>query len=61
MTQALIAINVAVFIGETASGTPLGGVGGNGVGTLYEKGALYGPFVDHLHQYYRLATAGLPA
>jgi membrane associated rhomboid family serine protease len=58
VTQILIAINVAVFIGETASGTPLGGVGGNGFGTLFTKGALYGPFIDQLHQYYRLVTAG---
>jgi membrane associated rhomboid family serine protease len=58
MTQVLIAINVAVFIGETASGTPLGGVGSNGFGTLFTKGALYGPYIDHLHQYYRLVTAG---
>jgi membrane associated rhomboid family serine protease len=58
VTQVLIAINVAVFIGETATGTPLGGVGGNGVGTLFEKGALYGPSIDQAHQYYRLATAG---
>ena len=58
ITQILIAINVAVFIGETASGTPLGGVGGNGFGTLFTKGALYGPFIDQLHQYYRLVTAG---
>jgi membrane associated rhomboid family serine protease len=58
VTQILIAINVAVFIGETASGTPLGGAGGNGFGTLFTKGALYGPFIDQLHQYYRLVTAG---
>ncbi len=58
VTQVLIAINIAVFVGETASGTPLGGVGGNGFGTLYTKGALYGPFIDQLHQYYRLVTAG---
>ena len=59
VTQILIAINVAVFIGETATGTPLGGVNSTAVGTLYEKGALYGPFIDQvLHQYYRLLTAG---
>jgi membrane associated rhomboid family serine protease len=58
VTQILIAINVAVFIGETASGTPLGGVGSSGFGTLFTKGALYGPFIDQLHQYYRLVTAG---
>jgi membrane associated rhomboid family serine protease len=58
VTQILIAINFAVFIGETASGTPLGGVGNSGFGTLFTKGALYGPFIDQLHQYYRLVTAG---
>ncbi|MGZ4246185.1 MAG: rhomboid family intramembrane serine protease [Solirubrobacteraceae bacterium] len=58
VTQVLIALNLAVFIGETASGTPLGGVGTGGFGTLFTKGALYGPFIDQLHQYYRLVTAG---
>lgn len=58
VTQILIAINIAVFIGETASGTPLGGVGSSGFGTLFTKGALYGPFIDQAHQYYRLLTAG---
>jgi membrane associated rhomboid family serine protease len=58
VTQVLIALNVAVFIGETASGTPLGGVNASAFGTLYTKGALYGPYVDHLHQYYRLVTGG---
>jgi membrane associated rhomboid family serine protease len=58
VTQALIAINVAVFIGETATGTPLGGVNASAFGTLYEKGALFGPLVVHQHQYYRLLTAG---
>jgi membrane associated rhomboid family serine protease len=59
VTRALIAINVAVFIGETATGTPLGGVNANALGTLYEKGALFGPYIDQLHhQYYRLFTAG---
>ena len=55
VTQALVAINVLVFIGETATGTPLGGAA---QGTLYVKGALYGPFITDLHQYYRLLTAG---
>jgi membrane associated rhomboid family serine protease len=57
-TQALIAMNVVVFIGETASGTPLGGIGSGGIGTLYEKGALYGLSITQNHQYYRLLTAG---
>jgi membrane associated rhomboid family serine protease len=59
VTQILIAINVAVFVGETATGTPLGGVNSNSFGTLYEKGALFGPYIDQLHhQYYRLLTSG---
>jgi membrane associated rhomboid family serine protease len=58
VTQILIAINVAVFIGETATGTPLGGVNGSALGTLYEKGALFGPLVVHQHEYYRLLTSG---
>jgi membrane associated rhomboid family serine protease len=58
VTQVLIAINVVAFIAETATGTPLGGVGSGGVGTLYLKGALYGPFITVLHEYYRLLTAG---
>jgi membrane associated rhomboid family serine protease len=58
VTQALIAINVAVFIGETATGTPLGGVSAGNYGTLFVKGALYGPNIEHLHEYYRLVTSG---
>jgi membrane associated rhomboid family serine protease len=59
MTRALIAINVAVFIGETATGTPLGGVNSSSFGTLYEKGALFGPYIDQIqHQFYRLVTSG---
>jgi membrane associated rhomboid family serine protease len=58
VTLILIAINVVLFLGETATGTPLGGVSASGVGTLYEKGALFGPFIVDLHQYYRLVTSG---
>jgi membrane associated rhomboid family serine protease len=58
VTQALIAINLAVFVAETASGTPLGGTGSGGFGTLFTKGALFGPLIDQSHQYYRLVTAG---
>jgi len=58
VTQALIAINVAVFIGETATGTPLGGAGSGNPGTLFLKGALFGPAIHVAHQYYRLVTAG---
>ncbi|HET8977792.1 MAG TPA: rhomboid family intramembrane serine protease [Solirubrobacteraceae bacterium] len=59
VTQALIAINVLAFVAEVATGTPLGGVGQSGFGTLYIKGALQGPVgITVLHQYYRLLTAG---
>jgi membrane associated rhomboid family serine protease len=59
VTQILIAINVIVFLVETATGTPLGGVGSSGVGTLYEHGALVGHYyLTDLHQYYRLLTSG---
>jgi membrane associated rhomboid family serine protease len=58
ITQVLVAVNVLVFLAETATGTPLGGVSQSGVGTLYEKGALFGPFITSYHQYYRLLTAG---
>ena len=58
MTQILIAINVLVFVAETATGTPLGGVSQSGVGTIYSHGALYGPYIHFLHQYYRLLTGG---
>ncbi len=60
VTQALIAINVIVFLAETATGTPLGGASGSSSswGTIYVHGLLYGPFIHDLHQYYRLLTAG---
>jgi len=59
VTQILIAINVIVFLGEVASGTPLGGVGSGGFGTLYTDGALFGPYLIHGHHaYYRLLTSG---
>ncbi len=55
VTEALIAINVIAFIVEIATGTPLGGGGG---GTVYEKGALFGPAIVHQHQYWRLVSSG---
>ena len=58
VTQALIAINVIVFVAETASGASLGGVGQGGIGTVYQHGALWGPLITHNHDYYRLLTSG---
>ncbi len=56
MTEILIAINVLVFFAETATGASLGGGGG---GTVWDHGALAGPFIDsYHHQFYRLFTSG---
>jgi membrane associated rhomboid family serine protease len=57
-TQVLIAINVLVFLAETATGSSLGGIGGLHPGTVYLKGALFGPYIAQNHEYYRLFTAG---
>jgi len=55
VTQALIAINVAVFVAETAAGAPLQGGGG---GVVFNKGYLLGPLIVHQHQYWRIVTSG---
>jgi membrane associated rhomboid family serine protease len=55
VTRALIAINVVVFLAETAAGAPLGGGGG---GAVWNHGLLYGPYITQDHQYWRLLTAG---
>jgi membrane associated rhomboid family serine protease len=55
VTQALIGINIAVFIAETATGAPLSGGGG---GTVFNKGALFGPLIAHQHEYWRIVTSG---
>jgi membrane associated rhomboid family serine protease len=57
VTQALIAINVLVFLAETASGASLGGVSGTG-GTVFSHLDLFGPAISIGHQYYRLITSG---
>jgi membrane associated rhomboid family serine protease len=57
-TQVLIAINVLVFLAETATGTSLGGVNPISPGTVYLHGLLFGPYLTQEHQYYRLLTSG---
>jgi membrane associated rhomboid family serine protease len=56
VTQALIALNVAVFIAETAAGASLSG--GGAAGEVYQKGALLGPLIVHQHEYWRIVTSG---
>src|SRR5438105_6234848 len=55
VTQALIAINVIVFIAEVASGTTLGGAQR---GTILLRGGLDGPDITQHHEYWRILTAG---
>ena len=58
VTQALIAINLIVFIAETATGTSLGGASGLSPGTIFLKGALFGPSISQSHEYWRLVSSG---
>lgn len=55
-TQALIAVNVIVFLAEVATGV---GLGGHDTGWVYVHGALFGPLMSggH-HEYWRLVTSG---
>ncbi len=55
VTMTLIAINVLVFLAESATGASLGGGGG---GTIYNKGALFGPLIAQQNEYWRIVTAG---
>jgi membrane associated rhomboid family serine protease len=55
VTQALIVINVLVFLAETAAGAPLQG---GGAGTVYVHGALFGPLIEQQHEYWRIVTSG---
>jgi membrane associated rhomboid family serine protease len=54
-TRVLIAINVIVFLAETATGAPIGGGGG---GWVWNHGVLYGPSISVNHEYWRLVTGG---
>jgi len=55
VTQALIAINVIVFLAETATSAPLGG----GLqGWVLVHGTLWGPLISHQHEYWRIVTSG---
>jgi membrane associated rhomboid family serine protease len=51
VTYAIIAINVAVYLAQLASGGALSG-------TVYQKGALFGPSISVDHEYWRLLTSG---
>lgn len=53
-TQAIIAINVIAYLAELATGSGFGSVGG----TVYEKGALFGPLLQYQDEYWRLVTTG---
>ena len=66
-TRVLIAINVIVFLAETATGVPLGGVSGVSGGWIWNHGALFGPALTGnnlnpiftgTHEYWRLVTGG---
>lgn len=52
-TQAIVAINVIVYLAELATGGGFGNVGG----TVYEKGALFGPLVAQ-GDWWRIVTSG---
>jgi membrane associated rhomboid family serine protease len=55
ITQVLIAVNAIVFLAEGSSGTSLGTGGG---GTVFNKGALFGPSISINHEYWRLLSSG---
>jgi membrane associated rhomboid family serine protease len=53
-TQAIIAVNVLVYLAQLATGSGFGDVSG----TIYEKGALWGPLVAQQDEWWRLVTTG---
>jgi membrane associated rhomboid family serine protease len=56
VTYTLILVNVLAFLFESSGGGSLTGT--HNVGTVFLKGALSGPHIAVLHQYYRLITSG---
>ena len=54
-TQVLIAINVIAFLAETGAGAQIGGEGG---GTIWDHGVLFGPLISQNHEYWRIVTGG---
>ena len=57
-TQALIALNVLVFIAEVGTGVPLGGVSSGTGGTVFSHGDLLGSAISTGHEYWRLLSSG---
>jgi membrane associated rhomboid family serine protease len=56
LTHVLIAVNVVVWLAEGSTGSSL--AGGTSGGTVFTKGALFGPLIAHNHEYWRLLSAG---
>jgi membrane associated rhomboid family serine protease len=55
VTQALIGLNLIVFLAETAAGA---GLGSGGSGWVWNHGLLLGPDISQHHEYWRLVTSG---
>ena len=53
-TQAIIAVNVLVYLGELLTGSGFGSLGG----TVYQHGALFGPSLAIDHEYWRIVSSG---
>src|SRR5947199_7238776 len=54
VTQTLIAMNLAVFLAEVATGVTLSG--STGGGWVWNHGVLYGPLITKNHEYWRIVT-----
>ncbi len=54
VTQVLIGINVVVFLADIATGGTIRRAGGD----VFADGALYGPNIDRLGEWWRVITAG---